>query len=550
MSVRSRKAASPKLSAVPARARDRRGDASRGAAPVQRTDARELAKLMSHLPGMVYRFRTDRDGTMEFVSDGCLDLTGYRAADFLEHGVSYRQQVVHPDDRESAWRNIRTALREKRAFQVVYRVRTADASEKWVSEQGRGIFAPDGTLTVVEGFVSDVSDCKRAELSLAEQAVRDALTGLYNRRYFDDQIAFELARARRTNQFVAFLLCDLDRFKSINDTKGHLAGDEILRSVARTIQSCTRGTDLIVRWGGDEIVVVLTETGQAGGLIVGQRIRRELRRMSEARGLGLDMSIGIAMYPEHGETADALIRLADRALYIAKKSGDKIHIGEEHYRLDEQAIKVVFQPVVDVWSDQVLGHEALSRDPQGRLSILELFKKYHAVGQLDELKRICFVEQLRVAAELKLSRVFLNVDLTSLEHLDSVVKPPGMDVILEISEVEALHDVENHLAIATKWRAKGFKFAIDDFGAGFVSLPFIARLMPEYIKIDRSLVIQSASSDTFKGFSRHLLLALRMYATEGIIAEGIETEKELQAMKGIGIFLVQGFLLGKPKEMT
>ena len=550
MSVRSRKAESPKLSAVPARARDRRGDASRGAAPVQRTDARELAKLMSHLPGMVYRFRTDRDGTMEFVSDGCLDLTGYRAADFLEHGVSYRQQVVHPDDRESAGQDIRNALKAKRAFQVVYRIRTADASEKWVSEQGRGIVAPDGTVSGVEGFVSDVSDRKRAELSLAEQAVRDVLTGLYNRRYFDEQIVSELARARRTNQFVALLLCDLDRFKSINDTKGHQAGDDILRSVARTIQSCTRGTDLVVRWGGDEIVVVLTETGQPGGLIVGQRIRRELRRMSEARGLGLDMSIGIATYPEHGETADALIRLADRALYIAKKSGDKIHIGEEHYRLDEQAIKVVFQPVVDVWSDQVLGHEALSRDPQGRLSILELFKKYHAVGQLDELKRICFVEQLRVAAELKLPRVFLNVDLSSLERLDPVVKPPGMDVILEISEVEALHDVENHLAIATKWRAKGFKFAIDDFGAGFVSLPFIARLMPEYIKIDRSLVIQSASSDTFKGFSRHLLLALRMYATEGIIAEGIETEKELQAMKGIGIFIVQGFLLGRPQELT
>ena len=243
MSVRSRKTESPKLSAVPARARDRRGDASRGAAPVQQTDARALATLMSHLPGMVYRFRTDRNGTMEFVSDGCLDLTGYRAADFLEHGVSYRQQVVHPDDRESAGQDIRNALSENRVFQVVYRIRTADASEKWVSEQGRGIVAPDGTMSGVEGFVSDVSDRKRAELSLAEQVVRDALTGLYNRRYFDEQIASELARARRTNQFVAFLLCDLDGFKSINDTKGHQAGDDILRSVARTIQSCTRGTD-------------------------------------------------------------------------------------------------------------------------------------------------------------------------------------------------------------------------------------------------------------------------------------------------------------------
>jgi EAL domain-containing protein (putative c-di-GMP-specific phosphodiesterase class I) len=154
-----------------------------------------------------------------------------------------------------------------------------------------------------------------------------------------------------------------------------------------------------------------------------------------------------------------------------------------------------------------------------------------------------------MATEARLPRVFLNVDLGSLERLDPLPKPPGIEVILEISEREVLHDVENHLKIAMLWRAQGFKFAIDDFGAGFVSLPFIARLMPEYIKIDRSLVLQTVSSETFKGFSKHLLMALRMYATEGIIAEGIETEKELQAMKGVGIFLIQGFLLGRPQDL-
>jgi EAL domain-containing protein (putative c-di-GMP-specific phosphodiesterase class I) len=272
--------------------------------------------------------------------------------------------------------------------------------------------------------------------------------------------------------------------------------------------------------------------------------------MSKILGLDLDMSIGVALYPEHGRTVDELVRLADRALYIAKKGGDKIHIGEEEYHLDEHTIKVVFQPVVNVGSNEVVGYEALSRDPQGRLSILELFRRYHAIGQLNELKCLCFKSQVKVAQEIGLQRVFINVDFNVLNQLDLIPKPSGTEVILEISEVEALHDVENHLKVTRKWRKAGYKFAIDDFGAGFISLPFIAQLIPEYIKMDRSTMLQAVGSEKFRKFSKDLVRALRNYSTEGIIAEGIETQKELRVVKYIGIYLVQGYLLGKPQELN
>lgn len=498
---------------------------------------------------MVYRRRANRTSTMEFVSGGCRDLTGYRPADLMSSDGEVRQKLIHPDDRLSVEREIEEALRAKRVFQIAYRLRTASGQVRWVSEQGRGLFTRRGALTAVEGYIGDITEQKLAEQLLAEQAIRDVLTGLYNRRFFDERIEVELARASRNRQGVAFLMCDLDYFKSVNDTHGHHVGDEVLKTVAGAILSSTRGSDLIVRWGGDEIVVVLSETNESGGRIVAQRIRRAVRRLSEARGVRFDISIGIAVYPTHGESVAQLIRLADRALYIAKKSGERLHIGDEHYRLDEQAVSVVFQPIVDVWSNQILGYEALSRDPEGQLSVGDLFKKYHVVGQLEELKAICFKEQLRVGREAGLSRVFLNVDLRVLERLEPLAKPEGMDVILDISEREVLHDVEGYLTLAMKWRARGYKFAIDDFGEGFVSLPLVARLTPEYIKIDRSLVLQAVSSDTFKGFLKHLLQALRMYATEGVIAEGVETEKELAVMKGIGIFIVQGFLTGRPQAL-
>jgi len=204
---------------------------------------------------------------------------------------------------------------------------------------------------------------------------------------------------------------------------------------------------------------------------------------------------------------------------------------------------------LDVRSDQVVGYEALSCDPQSKVSILELFKRYNTIGQLNEFKHLCFRSQLKAAQEVGLQRVFINVDFNMLGQLESVSKPSGMDVILEISELEALHDKDSCLQIAKKWRAKGFQFALDDFGANFVSLPFISQLIPDYIKLDRSTILQALSSEQFRGFLKDLLVALRKYSTEGIIAEGVETANELQVVKNLGIYLVQGFLLGKPDEL-
>lgn len=394
-----------------------------------------------------------------------------------------------------------------------------------------------------------VFERRRVQEALAEQAIRDPLTGMYNRRYFNSRIQEEILKADQNDYSLAILLCDVDDFKTINDTHGHHIGDAVLKRAAHCIQKATRGTDLVVRWGGDEIVVVLLDTPRQGVLITADRIRREIRGLSTEVPLNLDLSIGVALYPEHGTGVDELIRLADRALYIAKRGGDKVHIGEEEYHLDEHTIKVVFQPIMDVRSNEIVGHEALSRDAQEKIGILELFKRYQAIGRLNDLKCICFRSQLKTAQEAGLRRVFINVDFDLIRHLENVPKPSNLEVVLEISEFEALHDIENHLKIVKAWRAQGFKFAMDDFGAGFISLPFIALVKPNYIKMDRSMILQAVSSKKFREFSKGLVSALKNYVTEGIIAEGIETLDELHVVEEMGVSLVQGFLLGHPQKM-
>ena len=157
--------------------------------------------------------------------------------------------------------------------------------------------------------------------------------------------------------------------------------------------------------------------------------------------------------------------------------------------------------------------------------------------------------QLKKAEELGLQKVFLNVDFDILDGMKTIPSIGKTAVILEIAESEALFDIEKVLETVQKWRARGFKFAIDDFGAGFISLPFVARLLPEYIKLDRSTIVQAVSSEQFGKFLKDLILAFKNYSKEGIIAEGIETEKELKMAKETGNYLVQGFLLGKPTEL-
>jgi diguanylate cyclase (GGDEF)-like protein/PAS domain S-box-containing protein len=406
-----------------------------------------------------------------------------------------------------------------------------------------------GLLKVVGEMLTNVLMRRQAEQTLAEQAIRDPLTNLYNRRYLNQRIQEEVAQAEHKGQSLAILACDLDHFKEINDTHGHQAGDRILREVATSIGESIRGADSAFRWGGDEIIILLANTSKDGVLIAAQRVRDGVSRVKGAPDRRLDVSIGIALFPEHGRSPDDLLRLADRALYIAKKGGDKIHIGEEEYHLSDDTIRVVFQPVVDLRLNEALGYEALSRDAQGRLGILDLFKKYHAIGLLDDLKRLCFTTQLRTAQTLGLKKVFINVDFKLLGGLQLDPPPPGLEVVLEISEGEALHDVENHLAIAKRWRDYGYKFAIDDFGAGFISLPFIARLLPEHIKLDRSTVLQAVESTRFRRIMKDLLLGLRNCSTDGLIAEGIESAKELEVVRELGIYLVQGYLLGKPDEL-
>lgn len=315
---------------------------------------RRLQTLIGNLPGIAYRCRNDRDWTMEFLSDGCEELTGYSAAALVGNQLRSYAELIHPEDRERVWQTVQDGVAGRRRFSMDYRIRTADGGERWVHENGLPLFDAEGRVEALEGFISDVTEQRLAERhlqeslqaqerlnraledsrhELAELAIRDPLTRLYNRRFMEEALARELVRAERETDSLAVAMLDLDHFKAYNDDYGHAAGDAVLRAFAQAMHGFRQGSDVACRFGGEEFVLILPGLDRDGAFARLDAFRREVSGLvvrHEGRELPrLRVSIGVAFYPEHGRQVDALLDRADQAMYRAKQTGrDRVVLAE------------------------------------------------------------------------------------------------------------------------------------------------------------------------------------------------------------------------------
>lgn len=380
---------------------------------------------------------------------------------------------------------------------------------------------------------------------------RDPLTGLFNRSQLGIQLKEAIFMTDRDKKCLGLLVCDLDHFKELNEKFGYEYADHVLKILADCVSSAMEKEEeekegrppLIFRSGVDEMTVLFFNATSEKISHKAAKIRKAVQSASATVAFPLDISIGATLYPIESQTQDQMLTVANQALLIAKKSDQKICIGSAGILNHSSRIRTIFEPIVDLDQNQIIGYEALSRDAYDKLAITDLFKQYAALGELSAVKNSCFITQIEMAEALNLKRVFLNVDSAMLNQCGWVQKPRHIEVVLEISEAESLADFEDYLKIAKKWKEKGFKFAIDDFGAGFISLPFISRLNPDYIKVDRTVILQAVTSLPFKAFLTNIVGALQKDQGISIIGEGIENEEELQIARDAGIPLMQGFLL-------
>jgi len=285
---------------------------------------RRLSTLINNLPGIAYRCRNDSGWTIEYISEGCHEITGYEADDFIDNkNIAYGNLIVE-HYKDTVWNEVQRAIKKNEPYVLEYPIYKKDKQQRWVWEKGTGVYDDSKRLVALEGFITDITERKEAEQKLKLMAHYDALTGLANRTLFFDRLNQAIKMAKRGSYMLALLYIDLDGFKLINDTFGHYVGDEVLKVTANRLMVCVRESDTLARIGGDEFTVILSKIeNKKSASIVAHKIINILAEPYKINGIICDLSasVGISIYYSSDEDADMLTKKADIAMYRAKQSG-------------------------------------------------------------------------------------------------------------------------------------------------------------------------------------------------------------------------------------
>ncbi len=460
----------------------------------------------------------------------------------------------------------------------------AYAAENNLSAQEASVIR--AILAVMVMVVGSSKVLSRTLLELEYYAVHDPLTGLHNRRQFNDILHYEIGRSERHKHEFSVLMLDLDDFKDINDSYGHPTGDTALCAIADALLEHTRNGDLCARIGGDEFAIILTETGPEGARVVAENVSRALREMaitsSQGNRFHLTVSIGVSSYPIDGQTIDTLLEGVDAAMYKAKDMGKdsvctfdatetRVSIREtrdnaENLReaLKEGRIIPYYQSIVNCQSGELFAFETLARlkSPTGETTsaamFIETIDKYGLARELDlaminnsfAAKRAC-MDANRPEANAK---IFINLSVQEIqgrgilgyaEELCQKLELPPESIVFELLERDAIGDMTNMRRFLTNLRRKGFAFALDDFGTGYNSFHYLRELRFEYVKIDGAFVRNILTSKVDYALV-HNLSRLCQDIDILTVAEFVENQEIWEALKDMGINYAQGYHIGMP----
>jgi diguanylate cyclase (GGDEF)-like protein len=419
---------------------------------------------------------------------------------------------------------------------------------------------------------------------LSKMAMYDHLTGLPNRTLFRELFQHEAATARRSQGGCALLFIDLDRFKAVNDTMGHAAGDELLLGVSQRLTATLRESDIVCRVSGDEFLVLLTQAGSWEQVsVTAERLLRAIQipmLLTRAAGTAqVSASIGIALFPGDAEDFEALARCADLAMYKSKDMGKGRYsfyqpeldtAFRSRLELERELLQAIanhelllhYQPVFDMRSGRLVGCEALVRwmHPQRGLLMPGTFiQTAEETGLIRELglwtlDAACAQLASWKAAGLHPGRIAINVSALQFrdQRLPQVLQTalqtydiqPG-ELELELTESTLMSDTEAAQATVASLRELGVALAIDDFGTGYSSLSYIKRLRPDKLKIDRSFV-KDLPDDADDRALTEAIVSIAQALSITVVAEGVETPEQRDYLLGLGCSLQQGYLLGRP----
>ncbi len=415
--------------------------------------------------------------------------------------------------------------------------------------------------------------------ALEHQALHDTLTGLPNRALLHDRLKQSILASQREHAPFALFLMDLDRFKEVNDTLGHPAGDVILQQTAARLREAVRESDTVARLGGDEFAVVLPKVDVDDAVLIAEKILRTLQEpfLVESRTLPIGASIGIALFPGHGEDAASLLSRADVAMYAAKHAGGGLTVydpdldrhsmdrltltAELRQGIDHDEIEVYYQPKADLHTGEICGVEALARWRHPRLGLIlpeEFIPLAERAGIINTLTLRIIEASARQCAHWSSGgrRISVAVNLSPLSLLDAkfsekiaeIIRNCGLSactLILEVTEGAIMADTPQVQELFAHLDAMGVRISIDDFGTGYSSLARLKKLPVSEVKIDKSFVIDMLTDDNDAAIVR---ATIDLAHTLGIkvVAEGVETQGHLEMLAAFGCDMAQGYHISRP----
>jgi diguanylate cyclase (GGDEF)-like protein/PAS domain S-box-containing protein len=523
-----------------------------------------------------------RNFTIEYANPAFERITGYSASEVNGSGIAF---LLGEERDQPGMQEIELALRERREGHAVLRNFRKDGTLFWNEFYIAPVRGDDGEITHYVGVMNDVTEAKTYEGQLAHQANFDTLTGLANRNLLQDRLQQAIAAARRGGGTVATVVLDIDNFKLVNDSLGHNVGDVLLQRMASRLKTCVRESDTVARLSGDEFVLVLhNKTGSSAESDITQLIEKVLGAVSDPLILGgrrmrPTCSIGVSVYPQDGEDAATLLKNADGAMYRAKELGrDRFQFftSDVHERirrrmelesslrqaLDREEFEIHYQPQVELRTGKIVGAEALLRwrHPEkgliGPSDFIGFAEETGLIVPIGEwvLERACAQNKAWQNAGLPSIPVAVNMSARQCEQrdLDRVIAQAlastqlaARYLELEITESISMANPEQSVPLMQRLKDTGVGLSIDDFGTGFSNLSYLKRFPVDRLKIDLSFVREITTDPGSLAISEAIITMSHSLNLQ-VVAEGVETQAQLDLLGARRCDLIQGYLFSPP----